>query len=59
MDHVVQQMAGAHREQDGIRCPLREARMSLNFVPNGVNHILFCLSTHYSYTIPTIVQVYP
>ena len=38
LDHIVQQMAGAHREQDGIGRALREVRVALQFVPNGVYH---------------------
>ena len=38
LNHVVQQMAGAHREQDSIGGALRDAGMSLYFIPNGVYH---------------------
>ena len=40
LDHVVQQMAGAHREQNGVCRPLRNVGMALDFIPNGVYHII-------------------
>ena len=40
LNHVVQQMAGAHREQNGVCRPLHNVGMTLDFIPNRMYHII-------------------